>query len=331
MKQISLLLVLFLLASCKETGFVVENQQENSPLQVKIVSWNLQTFFDAVKVGTEYSDFISKKSSWSEEKYKTRLTRFCEILEFADSDIFIMQEIENENILYDIINSYRLQGRRDKAYLYGGFISENGQSFGCGVLSKIPIYNLKSHQVDIRSEPEKQPDMRPLMEFSLDGSGTKRIFVCHWKSKSGGKEETEIWRDYQQSLLQTVVKNQDYNFVVCGDFNRDLKDFNIEDEYLILNDDINFSSSTSLSTEENKIKLKSCWIDFSTEDEGSYFYQNEWEKIDHFFVSKNCEVKEFYTIKNGPNITEEGIPFRYNLWNGSGYSDHLPIVCTVIF
>ena len=331
MKYISLLLVLFLLVSCKETGFVAENQQENSPLQVKIVSWNLQTFFDAVKVGTEYSDFISPKSSWSEEKYKTRLTRFCEILEFADSDIFIMQEIENENILYDIINSYRLQGRRDKAYLYGGFISENGQSFGCGVLSKIPIYNLKSHQVDIRSEPEKQPDMRPLMEFSLDGSGTKRIFVCHWKSKSGGKEETEIWRDYQQSLLQSVVKNQDYNFVVCGDFNRDLKDFNIEDECLILNDDINFSSSTSLSTEENKIKLKSCWIDFSTEDEGSYFYQNEWEKIDHFFVSKGCIIKEFYTIKNGPNITEEGIPFRYNLWNGSGYSDHLPIVCTVIF
>ena len=331
MKQISLLLVLFLLVSCKESGFVADNQQENSPLQVKIVSWNLQTFFDAVKVGTEYSDFISKKSSWSEEKYKTRLTRFCEILEFADSDIFIMQEIENENILYDIINSYRLQGRRDKAYLYGGFISENGQSFGCGVLSKIPIYNLKSHQVDIRSEPEKQPDMRPLMEFSLDGSGTKRIFVCHWKSKSGGKEETEIWRDYQQSLLQTVVKNQDYNFVVCGDFNRDLKDFHIEDEYLILNDDINLSSSTSLSTEENKIKLKSCWIDFSTEDEGSYFYQNEWEKIDHFFVSKGCIIKEFYTIKNGPNITEEGTPFRYNLWNGSGYSDHLPIVCTVIF
>ena len=331
MKYISLLLVLFLLVSCKESGFVADNQQENSPLQVKIVSWNLQTFFDAVKVGTEYSDFISKKSSWSEEKYKTRLTRFCEILEFADSDIFIMQEIENENILYDIINSYRLQGRRDKAYLYGGFISENGQSFGCGVLSKIPIYNLKSHQVDIRSEPEKQPDMRPLMEFSLDGSGTKRIFVCHWKSKSGGKEETEIWRDYQQSLLQTVVKNQDYNFVVCGDFNRDLKDFHIEDEYLILNDDINLSSSTSLSTEENKIKLKSCWIDFSTEDEGSYFYQNEWEKIDHFFVSKGCIIKEFYTIKNGPNITEEGTPFRYNLWNGSGYSDHLPIVCTVIF
>ena len=331
MKYISLLLVLFLLVSCKESGFVADNQQENPPLQVKIVSWNLQTFFDAVKVGTEYSDFISKKSSWSEEKYKTRLTRFCEILEFADSDIFIMQEIENENILYDIINSYRLQGRRDKAYLYGGFISENGQSFGCGVLSKIPIYNLKSHQVDIRSEPEKQPDMRPLMEFSLDGSGTKRIFVCHWKSKSGGKEETEIWRDYQQSLLQSVVKNQDYNFVVCGDFNRDLKDFHIEDEYLILNDDINLSSSTSLSTEENKIKLKSCWIDFSTEDEGSYFYQNEWEKIDHFFVSKGCIIKEFYTIKNGPNITEEGIPFRYNLWNGSGYSDHLPIVCTVIF
>ena len=143
MKYISLLLVLFLLVSCKESGFVAENQQENPPLQVKIVSWNLQTFFDAVKVGTEYSDFISKKSSWSEEKYKTRLTRFCEILEFADSDIFIMQEIENENILYDIINTYRLQGRRDKAYLYGGFISENGQTLDVMYKGSRPIQSFK--------------------------------------------------------------------------------------------------------------------------------------------------------------------------------------------
>ena len=94
---------------------------------------------------------------------------------------------------------------------------------------------------------------------------------------------------------------------------------------------MNFPSNSHLYIEENQIKLKSSWIDFSTEEEGSYFYQNEWEKIDHFFVSKDCVIKEFYTIKNGPNITEEGIPFRYNLWNGSGYSDHLPIVCTVIF
>jgi endonuclease/exonuclease/phosphatase family metal-dependent hydrolase len=153
----------------------------------------------------------------------------------------------------------------------------------------------------------------------------------YWKSKSGGKEETELWRNYQQSLLQNVVKNHSYNFVVCGDFNRDLKDFNIENEFLILNDDMNFPSNSYLYIEENQIKLKSSWIDFSTEEEGSYFYQNEWEKIDHFFVSKDCVIKEFYTIKNGPNITEEGIPFRYNLWNGLGYSDHLPIVCTVIF
>ena len=59
--------------------------------------------------------------------------------------------------------------------------------------------------------------------------------------------------------------------------------------------------------------------------------QNNWEKIDHFFVNENSKIKEFYTIKNGPNITSEGTPFRYNLWNGQGYSDHLPIVCTVIF
>ena len=106
MRYLLLLLVLFFCAGCNETQIETEPEVETTSVtvEIKIASWNLQTFFDAVKVGTEYSEFTSKKSSWSEEKYKTRLSRLCEILEFVDSDIFIMQELENENILYDIIN-----------------------------------------------------------------------------------------------------------------------------------------------------------------------------------------------------------------------------------
>jgi endonuclease/exonuclease/phosphatase family metal-dependent hydrolase len=321
MRYLLLLLVLFFCAGCNESQIETEPEVETTTVtvEIKIASWNLQTFFDAVKVGTEYSEFISKKSSWSEEKYKVRLNRLCEILELIDADIFVMQEIENEGILYDIINNYRLQGRRDKAYLYGAFIGEKNQAFGCGVLSKIPLYNLKSHQLDIKTENEEQPDMRPLMEFSVDEKNTKRIFVCHWKSKSGGEKETELWRNYQQKLLSKVLQVSQSNFVICGDFNKDIKDFSIKNEKVVFQDD------------KTDICLKSGWLTFSSEETGSYFYQNQWEKIDHFFVSENCQIKEFYTIKNGPNITEEGTPFRYNLWSGEGYSDHLPIVCTVIF
>ena len=321
MRYLLLLLVLFFCAGCNEAQIETEPEVETTSVtvEIKIASWNLQTFFDAVKVGTEYSEFNSKKSSWSEDKYKVRLNRLCEILELTDADIFVMQEIENEGILYDIINNYRLQGRRDKAYLYGAFVGEKNQAFGCGVLSKIPLYNLKSHQLDIKTEIGEQPDMRPLMEFSLDEDFSKRIFVCHWKSKSGGEKETELWRNYQQRLLSNVLNTSPCNFVVCGDFNKDIKDFSIKNEKVVFQDD------------KTDICLKSGWLSFPSEESGSYFYQNEWEKIDHFFVSENCQIKEFYTIKNGPNITEEGIPFRYNLWNGQGYSDHLPIVCTVVF
>ncbi len=314
MRYLLLLLVLFFCTGCKEAD--VETETTTVTVEIKIASWNLQTFFDAVKVGTEYSEFTSKKSSWSEEKYKVRLSRLCEILELSNADIFIMQELENEGILYDIINNYRFQGRRDKAYLYGAFIGEKNQAFGCGVISKIPLYNLKSHQLNVKTEKDEQPDMRPLMEFSVDEANSKKIFVCHWKSKSGGEKETELWRDYQQKLLSNVIQNSSCNFVICGDFNKDINDFSIQNERVIFQTDI---------------CLKSGWLTFPQEESGSYFYQNQWEKIDHFFVSENCKIKEFYTIKNGPNITSEGIPFRYNLWNGQGYSDHFPIVCTVIF
>ena len=321
MRYLLLLLVLFFSTGCKESVIETRSETENTtvPIEIKIASWNLQTFFDAVKVGTEYSEFTSKKSSWSEEKYKVRLNRLCEILELIDADIFIMQELENEAILYDIINNYRFQGRRDKAYPYGAFIAEKNQAFGCGVISKIPLYNLKSHQLDVKIEKDEQPDMRPLMEFSINEENSKKIFVCHWKSKSGGKDETELWRNYQQKLLSNVLQTSSCNFVICGDFNKDINDFSIQNERVIF------------QTDKTYICLKSGWLTFPQEETGSYFYQNEWEKIDHFFVSENCKIKEFYTIKNGPNITSEGIPFRYNLWNGQGYSDHLPIVCTVVF
>lgn len=315
MRYLLLLLVLFFCTSCKETEIEQEAETTSVTVEIKLASWNLQTFFDSVDVGTEYHDF-SSKNNWSEEKYRTRLSRFCEILEISDADIFVMQEIENEGVLYDIINNYRLQGRRDKAYNYGCFIGDKNQAFGCGVLSKIPIFNIKSHQIDVRTESEKQPDMRPLMEFSIDEKGRKRIFVCHWKSKSGGKKETEHWRNYQEKLLTNVINYSSFQFVICGDFNRDIKDFNIRENKVIFN---------------NAISLISSWLTSTNTDEGSYFYQDEWEKIDHFFVSENCKIKDFFAIKNGPNITCEGIPFRYNLWNGQGYSDHLPIVCTVIF
>ena len=81
---------------------------------------------------------------------------------------------------------------------------------------------------------------------------------------------------------------------------------------------------------ENVLTLYSPWA-FELED-GSYYYKNTWETIDHFLLSvqmfdgigwdfENCEV-----VNVPPFTNAKGLPSAYNPRTGSGLSDHLPLL-----
>ena len=57
--------------------------------------------------------------------------------------------------------------------------------------------------------------MRPIMEVNLDVGGRNVIlFVNHWKSKSGGEEESEIWRDWQETLLAGRLAEMRFSYAI---------------------------------------------------------------------------------------------------------------------
>ena len=66
--------------------------------------------------------------------------------------------------------------------------------------------------------------------------------------------------------------------------------------------------------------------------EGSYFYKNDWETIDHFLLSEDFFTGngwDYDTCKllNCPPFTNaSGNPFSYMPKNGLGLSDHLPLI-----
>ncbi|MGN0731734.1 MAG: hypothetical protein ACI4MA_07510 [Treponema sp.] len=100
-------------------------------------NWNVQTFFDGITDGIEYAEFKNKKSGWNIEQYEKRLDRLCSKIEQFDSDFFIMEELENEKIIYDISN--RLSHNvwfKHKIYQYAAFQKNEKTSIGCGILSK---------------------------------------------------------------------------------------------------------------------------------------------------------------------------------------------------
>ena len=77
-----------------------------------------------------------------------------------------------------------------------------------------------------------------------------------------------------------------------------------------------------------------------TQPEGSYYFKNSWEKIDHIFYESDTggsgasetsyagtayiEPLLFFVLYEPP-LVADGKPVRYNVLTGEGYSDHLPL------
>jgi len=296
---------------------------ENSSNQISVMNWNLETFFDGEFDGNEYKEFRNAKAGWSKEKYDERLNRLAKIIKQFDSDIIVMEELEKEGQLFDITN--RLSGTFDssKLYKYHYFASEKGASIGCGVLSRFPIVDAKLHSIDVRTN-EKQPSMRPIIQLTIKNDKNEfDLFVNHWKSKSGGAEKSEIWRDYQEKLLSRLIKEckeQKKAVLACGDFNRSIEEFEYKKngEYNIVLKDGTEVYSPWFSENGDLSEI------------GSYFYKENWEYIDNFF-SSNVKLSNFKVQNQGDWVDEKGLPKRYKVYTGFGYSDHLPITCTLEF
>ncbi len=289
--------------------------------EISVMNWNLETFFDGEFDGNEYSEFKSGKSGWSRDKYKVRLERAASVIKALDCDIVVVEELEKKEQLQDFRNF--LSGTFDfsKVYRHVFFAAEEGASIGCGILSRLPIENVSVHSISV-SGKSGQPSMRPIIKatFSLDGKKLD-LFVNHWKSKSGGAEESECWRDRQEEQLSRLIAgslDEGHGVLACGDFNRSIEEFKYEKE------------GEANVVLKGGARVRSPWFDENggLSPIGSYWYDGKWEYIDNFF-SAAATIGDFKCHDSGEWCDSQGHPLRYKVFSGKGYSDHLPITCRV--
>ncbi len=319
------------------TGFLA-GKYGNDPY-ITIVSWNLQTFFDAVDSGTEYEDFTGVKSSWNETKYKARLSRLCNFMESTNADVYCFMEVENDSVVHDISNTLHLQNSRCAPYPYTAFNRGNEGSIGCAVFSRIPIENITLHSTQFKATVPSTlfetwqsgitlapPILRPLMEVTLlpfnEGSKPLKLFVNHWKSKSSGGRESELWRNTQEALLSfrmTESVQNGYDCIAVGDFNRDLHEFYWSGPKRQGGPE----PAVRLRSLFNSIDVISPWMSGSFS--GSYYYDGNWTTLDHVFVTGDIKITDFSVLDRGELSTASGIPNSYSIWTGEGYSDHFPL------
>ncbi|UTC74539.1 endonuclease/exonuclease/phosphatase family protein [Treponema sp. OMZ 792] len=294
--------------------------------EISIVSYNAQTFFDAVEDGHEFKEFKGSKTKWSKERYAERLFRLKEAVNLSClglglgekdiPDILILQEIESRTVIDDFCKIFPI----NNSYKYAVFIPpQNGGAFSTALLSKFPITEIKVFNVY-----SGKKILRPMIETRIQignsaGDNELVLLNVHWKSKAGDSDSASIRRQQEEQAYKrlTELKTQEPRtpFIICGDFNQTLEEFSLLSE---------FDNCWNIEAYQAAVQEES-------QPSGSYFYKGTWEGIDHFFYSdnlsdgKNFDLSFFCVINSRPLTDMSGKPEKYSVSKGTGYSDHLPI------
>ncbi len=337
MKVLFLLPVLVLLISCLIPG-------ESLSGEISILTWNVQNLFDGVPDGNEYEEYDPALSDWDEEDMRVKLEHLQEVLyALGDKlpDILLFQEVENRNVLM-ILNREYLDG----SYEFVDAWEDRNSAICCGILSQIPPREVHLHFPGRYGNRE----LRPVAEIHFDLEGEEFVlFNNHWKSRTGGRAATEEARIMASAVLaariRTLRSEGIRNIAAAGDFNGSVEDFRPggsqtaqlpADEIrstawrdsLFVGDN---SCDCTLSAE--KTVLYSPWKAMERDgQEGSYFYQNRWMKLDHFLLDSGLldgEGWEYESCRCAalPIMQDEfGRPRAWESWRSSGYSDHFPLL-----
>ncbi len=310
---------LCILSSCRD----IPEYAQDGDSRIRIMTWNAQTFFDAVEDGTEFPEYRGGKSVWDEERYRVRLERLAEGIALCGEasgmdrgrlpDLCVLQEIETARVLRDLCNTLpQRNGYSNAVFIPPG----GGNAFGSAILSVHPVESVRAHTTDSGATA-----LRPLIEAEFLVAGEPLVlFAVHWKSKAGSDEGDGLRRAQERLLASRIAaleaERPGVPWIACGDFNQK------SDEFTLLSG------------------VPDAWDWWHGRSEsgspsgpaGSYYYQDVWEDIDHFLYSSlfddgvGREFAGLTVVTEGPITDQEGHPYRYELFSGEGYSDHLPLV-----
>jgi endonuclease/exonuclease/phosphatase family metal-dependent hydrolase len=348
---------LLLLGAACETGTL--KTAEPDLRELSILSWNVQALFDGEESGGEYSDY-AETAGWSEEKYTARLNSISAGIGQIPAglpDILALVEIENLQTLEDLAGRLSAGGR--SPYRYRFFANVSGMSLGVGVLSRVPLLRQRAHSFygDLETTP------RPVAELWIEAGGAPLVmFVCHWKSKLGGDEATEALRRASARLILRRIREIEAEApgtpaLILGDLNENHDEYYRQaGRYLcaLLPDDPRAAEHAGFYQGAEAAPAPADFLVLSGEKpprsayfsggtaafyspwgrelrNGSYFYSNTWETIDHvllnaaFFDGSGWEFDNCEVLNAHPFVNSQGTPNIYNARTGGGLSDHLPL------
>ncbi|MEA1985997.1 MAG: hypothetical protein U9N76_00735, partial [Candidatus Marinimicrobia bacterium] len=302
--------------------------------EYKLMFWNVENLFDTIDDPNKQDEDFTPNSyyRYTARAYQYKLENLSEIINDIEPDIIGLAEVENIGTLQ------RLSQLLKYHKLWKIILIECDDVRGIDVAlmyrsDKFILLDSISHKINLTSRRPTRDILEVVLETNSKNSFT--ILVNHWPSRYGGEVKSIPHRIKSAETLKRIVENiqaenPNRDIVVMGDFN----DTNLDKSFQeILNVRDDFGNHDFL-------------IDpLANLDEGTYFYKDEWLLIDHFLLNNNLnDNKNIDYKKNSAKIyrveklmegkTEyfSGFPFRFYKAGkiNQGFSDHLPIIITLI-
>lgn len=331
-----ILIVTVLLPSCSRCTLHVPWSAKS----LSVMSYNVENLFDDRDDGTEYREYDPGAGTWNTALYHAKLKSVSEALSLVGAggpDICLLQEVENERAVTDLHEGYL------NVLKYGHVIvaPSDGTATTVAALSRFRPTRVLTHRVHVLDAPPQ----RPILELQFDLRGDQLVILnMHWKSKSGGADTTEPHRLAASAFVAERVaylreEHPDWAILVAGDLNER------EDEYERVSreyqtalmqagegdapDSLYLAKSPfDAGVRGGRVVLFSPWL--TSTSPGSYAYQGEWERIDHFLLIPGAaggfSFGDFRVVDDELLLNPRGYPDRWDALTTGGFSDHLPIL-----
>ena len=292
--------------------------------QIQTVAfYNVENLFDTIDGPNDDAEFLpAAESQWNTEKYNAKLAHIRQVMAALNMPMIMgVCEIENRGVLADVIG-------QDKRYGIVHYDSPDARGIDVALLYRKDLLRLKSSgKIRFTLPGDSIPTSRDIVWAQYQyKKESLYVLVNHWPSRRSGADESAPRRLMAAQMAGQFIDSLQKNdpkakIILMGDLNDHPQD-----------------AAPQLIASKLIPQITKSSGAFG----GSYNYKNEWDVLDHIFISSNTlsgkiQVQtESGKIHNFPYLLTEykGQTVPNRTYAGSkylgGYSDHLPVSIQVI-
>ncbi len=328
-KTLLFIVILVVIASCGR-----------EPAHMGFAFYNVENLFDTIDDPriNDNSYLPDSKIPWNTKRYNTKLNHLAEVMSNTDTTsgypvLFGLCEIENIHVLKDLVNHPKL---KNAEYQIVHHDSPDERGIDVALLYQEKYFTPVKYSfltLHFPFSPDSKTRDILYTKGILAKKDTLHVFINHWTSRWGGREETDPKRKFTGEFLKSVTDsilrlNPAANILIAGDLNDNPTDPSVAEKL----------GALPVTTKIIRQELYNLSLAGYAKGDGTLYYKS-WDMFDQIIVSGNLLFKNnivhvsspeqriikydwmLYQPENGParpNRTASGKYF-------GGYSDHLPV------